>query len=65
MKSLLDVIGVEEFERAMRRAVRRAARETLAAGGSYLGIVDGKLVRVGPRTKSSKRLKITTVRNKV
>lgn len=46
MKSLLELIGVENFEKAASRAVRRAANETLAAGGTYLGLLNGKLVEV-------------------
>ena len=46
MKSLLELIGVAEFERAATRAVRRAANETLAAGGTYLGLTNGRIVKV-------------------
>jgi hypothetical protein len=62
MKSLLELIGVEEFEQAATRAVRRAARETLASGGSYVGLLNGKLVRVSRGLKGSKT--ITRVRER-
>jgi hypothetical protein len=62
MKSLLQLIGVNEFERAATRAVRRAARDTLASGGSYLGLIDGKLFKVSPGTKRSKRPKVSRLR---
>ena len=62
MKSLLQLIGVRAFEAAAARGARRAARETLRLGGSYLGLLDGKLVKVSAGAKGSKRPKITPVK---
>lgn len=55
MKSLLSIIGVKEFEKAAAKATRRAAKATLAVGGSYLGMVGSEIVRVeGQSSKTSK-----------
>lgn len=59
MKSLLSIIGVLAFEEAAARATRRAAKATLAVGGSYLGMIDGELVRV--EAKSSADQKVVSV----